>query len=166
MNSAMCSPFSASIHSYCDYGDNQCCSPYPDDGNAAHHNYVKKYNQDVVDFIKQRLTTAGPQDYAHTDRKVKQEFGQGSVNYRWFTILGLLLSRPQSSRLQNSFSPIKGFRSDLGLTINPWNRACRPFFSNKFGKECIDDIVEDGWISSVKYYLLFIELFQWITVLG
>ncbi|KAJ5338019.1 hypothetical protein N7452_004747 [Penicillium brevicompactum] len=58
MNSALCSPFGASIHSYCDYGDNQCCSPYPADGNVAHHGYVKKYNQDVVDFIKQRLVTA------------------------------------------------------------------------------------------------------------
>ena len=59
MNSALCGPFSDSIHSYCDYGDNQCCSPYPEDGNAAHHNYVKKYNQDVVDFIKHRLATVG-----------------------------------------------------------------------------------------------------------
>ncbi|CAI7573371.1 unnamed protein product [Penicillium crustosum] len=40
---------------YCDYGDEQCCSPYPPDGNAAHHHYIWKYNQDVVDFIKHRL---------------------------------------------------------------------------------------------------------------
>ncbi|KAJ5782789.1 hypothetical protein N7457_004563, partial [Penicillium paradoxum] len=57
MNSALCEPFASSIHSYCDYGDNQCCSPYPDDGNAAHHAYVSKYNQNVVDFIKHRLAT-------------------------------------------------------------------------------------------------------------
>ncbi|OQE07188.1 hypothetical protein PENVUL_c014G06394 [Penicillium vulpinum] len=57
MNSALCEPFASSIHSYCDYGDAQCCSPYPEDNNAAHHGYVSKYNQDVVDFIKTRLGT-------------------------------------------------------------------------------------------------------------
>jgi hypothetical protein len=57
MNAALCDPFGSSIHSYCDYGDEQCCSPYPADGNAAHHTYVKKYNQNVVDFIKYRLAT-------------------------------------------------------------------------------------------------------------
>ncbi|KAJ5178085.1 uncharacterized protein N7500_000784 [Penicillium coprophilum] len=55
INSALCRPFASSIHSYCDYGDAQCCSPYPEDGNAAHHGYVSKYNQDVVDFVKSRL---------------------------------------------------------------------------------------------------------------
>ncbi|CAI7594057.1 unnamed protein product [Penicillium glandicola] len=47
------------IGSYCDYGDDQCCSPYPEDGNLAHHGYVSKYNQDVVDFIKHRLAMIG-----------------------------------------------------------------------------------------------------------
>ncbi|KAJ5497004.1 hypothetical protein N7463_008991 [Penicillium fimorum] len=55
MNSALCRPFASSMHSYCDYGDAQCCSLYPEDGNAAHHGYVLKYNQDVVNFIKQGL---------------------------------------------------------------------------------------------------------------
>ena len=59
LNSALCGPFASSIHSYCDYGDEQCCSPYPEDGNAAHHGYIWKYNQDVVDFIKHRLATVG-----------------------------------------------------------------------------------------------------------
>ncbi|CAG8369578.1 unnamed protein product [Penicillium salamii] len=66
MNSALCGPFSESLHSYCDYGDNQCCSPYPEDGNAAHHNYVHKYNQNVVDFIKLRLG-AGWESHAHNN---------------------------------------------------------------------------------------------------
>ena len=57
MNAALCDPFGSSLHSYCDYGDEQCCSPYPADGNAAHHTYVTKYNQNVVDFIKYRLAT-------------------------------------------------------------------------------------------------------------
>ncbi|QQK40345.1 Cutinase [Penicillium digitatum] len=59
LNSALCGPFATSLHSYCDYGDAQCCSPYPEDGNAAHHGYIWKYNQDVVDFIKYSLTTIG-----------------------------------------------------------------------------------------------------------
>lgn len=58
-NSALCEPFASSIRSYCDYGDEQCCSPCPPDGNAAHHHYIWKYNQDVVDFIKHRLATIG-----------------------------------------------------------------------------------------------------------
>ncbi|KAJ5400036.1 hypothetical protein N7465_010525 [Penicillium sp. CMV-2018d] len=58
-NSTLCGPFASSIRSYCDYGDEQCCSPYPPDGNAAHHHYIWKYNQDVVDFIKHRLATVG-----------------------------------------------------------------------------------------------------------
>ncbi|CAI7662759.1 unnamed protein product [Penicillium viridicatum] len=57
-NPALCGPFASSIRSYCDYGDEQCCSPYPPDGNAAHH-YIWKYNQGVVDFIKHRLATVG-----------------------------------------------------------------------------------------------------------
>ncbi|KAJ5312287.1 hypothetical protein N7508_003117 [Penicillium antarcticum] len=57
MNAALCDPFGSSLHSYCDYGDEQCCSPYPADGNAAHHTYVNKYNQNVVEFIKHRLAT-------------------------------------------------------------------------------------------------------------
>ncbi|OQD71593.1 hypothetical protein PENPOL_c001G01089 [Penicillium polonicum] len=58
-NPALCGLFASSIRSYCDYGDEQCCSPYPPDGNAAHHHYIWKYNQDVVDFIKHRLATVG-----------------------------------------------------------------------------------------------------------
>ncbi|KAK4861105.1 hypothetical protein LT330_004021 [Penicillium expansum] len=59
LNSALCGPFASSIQSYCDYGDAQCCSPYPEDGNAAHHRYIFNYNQIVVDFIKHRLATIG-----------------------------------------------------------------------------------------------------------
>ncbi|KAH8699209.1 putative acetylxylan esterase precursor [Talaromyces proteolyticus] len=55
LNSGACYPFQASLQSYCDYGDNQCCSPLPLDDNAAHHTYVEKYNQDVVNFIISRL---------------------------------------------------------------------------------------------------------------
>ncbi|KAJ5175796.1 uncharacterized protein N7482_001673 [Penicillium canariense] len=50
-----CEPFASSIQSYCDIGDNQCCSPLPLDNNAAHHAYMAKYNQGVVDFIRTRL---------------------------------------------------------------------------------------------------------------
>ncbi|KAJ5997709.1 hypothetical protein N7499_005894 [Penicillium canescens] len=57
LNAALCDPFGNSLQSYCDYGDEQCCSPYPADGNAAHHTYVTKYNQNVVDFIEYRLAT-------------------------------------------------------------------------------------------------------------
>ncbi|KAJ5243461.1 acetylxylan esterase precursor, partial [Penicillium citrinum] len=55
LNPSTCDPFASSLHSYCDYGDNQCCSPLPMDDNHAHHTYMKKYDQDVVDFIKERL---------------------------------------------------------------------------------------------------------------
>ncbi|KAJ5974621.1 hypothetical protein N7481_011831 [Penicillium waksmanii] len=57
LNPSSCDPFANSLHSYCDYGDNQCCSPLPDDDNLAHHTYMKKYDQDVVDFIKRRLVS-------------------------------------------------------------------------------------------------------------
>ncbi|CAL5871695.1 uncharacterized protein PFLUO_LOCUS5948 [Penicillium psychrofluorescens] len=50
-----CEPFAASLHSYCDYGDDQCCFILPLDDNKAHHEYIEKYDQDVVDFIKKRL---------------------------------------------------------------------------------------------------------------
>lgn len=55
LNPHSCDPFAASLHSYCDYGDSQCCALLPWDDNAAHHTYVDKYNQAVVDFAKQRL---------------------------------------------------------------------------------------------------------------
>ncbi|KAJ5172373.1 hypothetical protein N7492_004966 [Penicillium capsulatum] len=55
LNSGSCSPFASSIQSYCDYGDDQCCAIYPMDNNQAHHTYMAKYNQKVVDFLKRRL---------------------------------------------------------------------------------------------------------------
>ncbi|KAJ5112770.1 hypothetical protein N7532_000815 [Penicillium argentinense] len=55
LNPSTCKPFASSLQSYCDYGDALCCSPYPLDDNHAHHTYMKKYDQDVVDFIKHRL---------------------------------------------------------------------------------------------------------------
>ncbi|KAJ5670753.1 uncharacterized protein N7477_006116 [Penicillium maclennaniae] len=50
-----CEPFASSLQSYCDYGDDQCCAVLPADDNAAHHGYVDKYSQDVVNFIEGRL---------------------------------------------------------------------------------------------------------------
>ncbi|KAJ5666624.1 hypothetical protein N7462_011033 [Penicillium macrosclerotiorum] len=77
LNPRSCNPYEASLHSYCDYGDSQCentlslwinggswkltnnlfigCGIYPLDNNAAHHTYIEKYDQDVVDFIQSRL---------------------------------------------------------------------------------------------------------------
>lgn len=55
LNPSSCNPFAASIHSYCDYGDYQCCGILPWTDNAAHHTYVDKYDDDVVAFIQQRL---------------------------------------------------------------------------------------------------------------
>ncbi|KAF5015593.1 hypothetical protein F66182_13020 [Fusarium sp. NRRL 66182] len=55
LDPAACEPFASSLQSYCDYGDEQCCSVFPLDDNAAHHTYFTKYNQDVVTFIQSRL---------------------------------------------------------------------------------------------------------------